>query len=317
MAEKLTAVIDKSLFHEICELSHSEKSDAWRLLLDKYQIIVPFVLLEEILVNAINPGVKSRQSIEAMVADITQLRHCWMDDILEYAFCELVRKQPIEKFIAPPDEFQQRILTLKFDDPLVVRWAEERKADRKVTAQRWKRVQQAIAPKSGFHVVKSEREFFDRVVRPEFVRILKDPSQKLEYLETVLGERFRIRHPESIKEIDTAFADYNEHNFGSFQTTLACLVLRLAYILAPAVRIQRSPGLATEIILNPKTYNQLNNATDEQYVICAQLCARLLTMDQGMRNIAEIFRGVGLWKGQTIFFDSQKPIALQMPFVLV
>src|ERR1700733_9990083 len=131
MAEKLTAVIDKSLFHEICELSHSERSDAWRLLLDKYQIIVPFVLLEEILVNAINPGVKSRQSIESMVADITQLRHCWMDDILEYAYCELVRKQPIEKFIAPPDELQQRILALKFDDPLAVKWAEERKADRK------------------------------------------------------------------------------------------------------------------------------------------------------------------------------------------
>lgn len=50
---KSTAIIDKSLLHEVSELPKQEREDFWKLLLGKYFVVVPFILLEEIIVNAI------------------------------------------------------------------------------------------------------------------------------------------------------------------------------------------------------------------------------------------------------------------------
>jgi hypothetical protein len=145
---------------------------------------------------------------------------------------------------------------------------------------------------------------------------LEEVQKKHEMLEAILGKTFRSRHCDSVREIDEAFASYSKDNFTSFPFTLNCLTVRLAYVLAPIVRI-RTPGDAEpRTILRPKRQDQDNNWADEQYVISALVCKRLLTMDKGMRNIANIFRANGLWKGEVVFIDSSKPLSGQIPGLL-
>jgi hypothetical protein len=308
--QKPTAVLDKSFFQEICKLVLPSRNEIWKTLFQKYQPVIPFILLEEIVVNAVNPGGIPKEQIETMVSDIRQLRACWMDDVLEYSFRELILRQQIAKLIAPPDHIQKMFLALDINDPEARKWADERKRDGKTVAQRWKNLQQTIAP-SGFHIVGSDKEFLQSVVLPEFLKILKNPAAKKEYLESVLGEKFRQRHPNSLKDIETAFDEYTEKNYELFPVTRICLVLRLVYLLAPVVRIQPSSNTTAAAILSSRTNRQINNSADEQYVASAQLCDRLITRDRGMKNVAEIFRNVGLWPGQTIFFDSQTTLISQ------
>jgi len=311
--QKPTAIIDKSFLHEVSELSHQERKDVWRAILDKYILVVPFILLEEILVNAINPGTVPKGHIQMMVTDVIQLRPFWMDDIVEYAFRELILGHPITKLIGVPKDMQRMLLELNLIDPDVVNWAQGRKGDRKAVIKQWKNLQQIISPPGGYRIVAGEKEFYQKIFG-EFLNIVKNPHVKMEYLEVVLGERFRKRHPASASEIEKAFKEYDDKNCSSFHVTRICLMLRLIYILAPIIRIQNASNQNLRPILNAG--NQINNFADEQYVACALLCDRLLTMDQEMKNVADIFHHAGVWPGQAVFFDPQRPVAAQIQSVL-
>jgi hypothetical protein len=59
--EKLTAVIDKSLFQEICSESETERNFFWNELFNRYQIVIPFALVEEIWTNLAKPNIKKIQ----------------------------------------------------------------------------------------------------------------------------------------------------------------------------------------------------------------------------------------------------------------
>jgi hypothetical protein len=315
--DKPTAVIDKSLFHEICRLPAKETRDSiWDSLTGFYQIFLPLMLVEEVVVNIVKPGDIPRQEIEMMASNVLQLRPCWMDDVSEYAFRELVERQPLGKLAAPSDELQRKLLAAKSDDPELIKWVKERKVARKATATRWKAEQKRLAPAAGFYVVKSEQEFFERVVKREFLRHLDDPQKKQDLLETILGDTFRFRHPDATQEIDAAFAQYDKVTFKSFPFTHNCLTVRLAYVLAPIVRIQNVTDSEPRTILKAKRRDQDNNWADEQYVVSALICERLLTMDTGMRNIANVFQANRLWRGQTVFFDAKDQLSDQIPALL-
>jgi hypothetical protein len=317
---KPTAVIDKSLFHEICKLPAKETRDSiWASLTGKYQIVVPLMMVEEVLVNVVKPGDIPPQEVQMMASDVLQLQPCWIDDVSEYAFRELVQRRPLGKFIPPPDELQQKLLASKSDDPALIKWVEERKAARKATAMQWKTEQERLAPACGFYVVKSEQEFFERAVKAEFLHHLDDPQKKQDMLETILGKTFRFRHSGADQEIDAAFAHYGKNTFKSFPFTHNCLTARLAYVLAPIVRIQTPADSEPQMILCPKRRAQDNNWADEQYVISALIFDRLLTMDKGMKNIANFFKANRLWKGQTIFFApaDEKDLPSQITSLLV
>jgi len=315
---KPTAVIDKTLFHEICQDPCQRKREFyWSCLHERYQVVVPFILIEEVLVNMVRPGGIEEPVLKRMGEQLIILRSCWIDDVFEYAFRELVQRQPLGKFVAPPDGLQQALLALARDDPKLVKWVEDRKLLRKATAAKWKAEQRRLAPSSGFVMVKSEQEFFERAVKREFLSALVDPQKKWDMLETIIGKTFRHSHPESTKQIDEAFAEYTEATFSTFPFTLNCLTTRLTYVLAPAVRIQTARDTEPQIILRPKRRDQDNNWADEQYVVSALVCDRLLTMDAGMRNVANIFHVSRLWNGQTIFIEPGEDLAGQIPRLLV
>ena len=315
--DKPTAVIDMSLFREICGLPAKETRDSiWDSLTSKYQIVVPLMLVEEVLVNILKPGTIPPQDVQMMASDVLQLQPCWIDDVSEYAFRELVQRQPLGKLLQPPAELQQKLLASKIDDPELIGWVERRKAERKATATQWRTEQKKLAPATGFSVVTSEQEFFERAVKREFLKALESAQEKHGMLEAILGKTFRSRHPDSVREIGEAFVSYSKDNFASFPFTLNCLTVRLAYVLAPIVRIQTPRDAEPRIILCPKRQDQDNNWADEQYVISALVCERLLTMDKGMRNIANIFRANGLWRGEVVFIDASKPLSGQIPGLL-
>ena len=136
----------------------------------------------------------------------------------------------------------------------------------------------------------------------EFWGHLDDAQKKQDLLETILGKTFRSRHPDAQQEIDAAFAQYGKDTFKVFPFTFNCLTVRLAYVLAPIVRIRTPTDSEPRMILKPKRRDQDNNWADEHYVLSALVCDRLLTMDKGMRNIANLFQANRRWKGQTIFF---------------
>jgi hypothetical protein len=315
--DKPTAVIDKSLFHEICKLPSKEVRDSlWDSLMANYQVVVPLMLLEEVLVNVVRPGDIPAQEVQTMASDILQLQSCWVDDVFEYAFRELVQGQPLGKLVAPPAELQKQLLASRTDDPELIQWVEGRKAARKATAKQWKTEQERLAPATGFCLLSSEQEFFKRAVMREFLNRLEDPQKKQDMLEAIVGKTFRLRHPDSGRQIDQAFAQYSKDNFTSFPVTFNCLAVRLAYVLAPIVKIQAPGGPEPRIILRPKRRDQDNNCADEQYVISALICNRLLTMDAGMNNIMNIFRASQRWNGHTVFFDASKPLNGQIPCLL-
>ena len=286
---KPTAVIDKSLFHEICKLPAKETRDSiWKALTGKYQIVVPLIMVEEVLVNIVRPGEIPPQDIEMMVSDVLQLQPCWIDDVFEYAFRELVQRQPFEKPVAPPAELLQRLLAAKSNDPELIKWVEERKPARKATATQWIAEQKKLVPATGFYVVKNEQEFFEEAVKMAFFCHLDDPQKKQDMLETILGETFRFRHPDAIQKIDTAFAHYGKDTFKSFPFTFNCLTVWFAYFLAPIFQIQTASDSEPRMILKPGRPDQDNNLADLQYVVSALICDRLLTRDKGMRNIASV-----------------------------
>jgi len=92
---KQSAVIDKSLFHELCMYPDvKERERLWHELHLKYQLVVPLMLIEETLVNAVAPGKKSLDEVERLIEQVVLHRTCWLDDIHEIVFRDLVRRTP-------------------------------------------------------------------------------------------------------------------------------------------------------------------------------------------------------------------------------
>lgn len=251
-----------------------------------------------------------------MASDLLQRQQWWVEDAHEIAFQELVKQQPLRKLPAPSDERIRGLLALKPDDSRLIQVVEKRKVSRKETATKWKKAQSKLAP-AGFVVATSEKEFFQRTVMREFVLALHEPTKKKELLETILGKNFRTRHQECVNEIEEAFSKYSLETFALFPVVRNCLTVRLAYFFGPSVRIQTPTDSEPQIILKSDRRDQDNNVADEQYVITALMCDRLLTRDKGMRNIANIFQANGLWKGQTIFIDPGIGLDGQIPELLV
>jgi|GEM_PF-981606 len=312
--QKTTAVIDKSVFQRVCEEPAAERERYFNALLARYQLIVPAVLIEEVLVNLVEPGDKDPLAIEEMVAKLIELRSCWMDDVHEIAFRELVNKEVITKFPAPSDEFLEGLFSLKRNDPELLNSIEKRKADKKEDVGQWKLGQLKLTPNTQLKKVDSGKSFFGRIILPVFARNMDDSAMRRELLDEILGKPFRRLHPDSGKKIDEAFGQYNSQSFTRFPRTHDCLIARLCYYLAPtAIIVSPTEPRGRKII---KGGEQTNSVQDEHYVIAALMCDRLLTGDFGMRSIIQVFRDIGRWRGRTIFFDPNEDLASQIPQLL-
>ena len=94
--EKPTAIIDKSLLQRICD--PTEKTEHYsELLQQKYRLIAPLILHEEIWDNLIQPPQgKPLAAFQKMVELLTAIQPHWMEDVLEISYLEIVAGKSLE-----------------------------------------------------------------------------------------------------------------------------------------------------------------------------------------------------------------------------
>src|ERR1700694_5155891 len=136
---KPSAVIDKSLFHELCKIPDTKASEAiWHQLHHKYQLVIPLILSEETVVNAVTPGTKALAEVQRLVDQVAAHSSCWLEDMYEIAFSELVEGRPLT---APPplaDPVASELFRLRLDNEPLRAWVKQRREDTRTTHVRWK-----------------------------------------------------------------------------------------------------------------------------------------------------------------------------------
>jgi len=309
-----TTVIDKSMLQAICEQPPAKLDTCFKLLLGRYVLVVPSILVEEVWVNLASPSPAKRPEVtENMVECLLHLQNAWIAEPLDIAFAELVKRESIEILPKPPLHVMNSFSTLRRDNPALKKWMHERKElHKKIILQRAQDHTQILNPNEAAQIA-SEEEFFGKFIRPKFEEMLSDPTRKHELLEGVLGLAFRARYPDCSNEIDAAFESYSLETFDRYHATFNCIMSALFYFYAPLCKIG-----GTNKIIGRGFKHQKGNLNDEKYVQSALLCARLATRDEGMRNIMELFRSCGLWNGQTIFTSPgpSQNLSLELPRAL-
>jgi hypothetical protein len=130
-----SAVLDKSVVHRSAEQVPEHQIQIWNHLHTHFQIVIPSILIEEIIVNVADPGPLQWSVVQEMMRCLLRIQPCWMDDVFEIAYREMVQQQPLTTLPAFPVEFAKPILRLKPDDQELLKWARDRKSDRVITAQ--------------------------------------------------------------------------------------------------------------------------------------------------------------------------------------
>jgi hypothetical protein len=310
---KPSAVIDISLLRAICEQPSDKLDQCFNTLLKRYVLVAPSILVDEVWVQRATTSVESAEVIENMVACLLHLRDAWIDEPLEISFIELVKRQPIDILPQPPKQVSDSFFTLRPDDPALGKWVKQRlKRQKEIIRDRVREHAKVFDTQASVRLA-SEQDFFDRFMRPKFEEMVSDPTRRRRLLEGVLGLAFRARHPESSKEIDTAFDEYSPASYDRYPVTLNCIMAAMFYWYAPLCKVALPNGSARKIT-GRAFGDQRNNLYDEMYVQSALLCARLATRDEGMRNIMELFRASGLWNGQTVFIEpnSNQDLAVEL-----
>ncbi|HEY0550797.1 MAG TPA: hypothetical protein VGF13_14430, partial [Verrucomicrobiae bacterium] len=229
-----------------------------------------------------------------------------------------VKQESIEVLPQPPEKVMNCFLTLRADDHGLVTFAAERLKQRKIQIHRQIGAQDQILPVGQFAYVTDEQDFVEKYIRNKFVEALENPVRKRKLLDLIFGEKFRSRHSDWSKEIDTAFDSYSLATFDQFHATFNCIMSRMFYFYAPLCRVTGLHHEAMDGIIGRTFKKQRSNLVDEKYVQSALLCSRLLTGDKEMRNVAALFKANDLWNGQTVFIDLDKSKSLrtQIPHVL-
>jgi hypothetical protein len=213
-------------------------------------------------------------------------------------------------------EFVQRLLNLKKNNPELKKWADERRLDKREIIRQRIEGQNLMIPAGEFKEVETEKAFFKKLAST-IGSILQEPEKKNELLETILGAHFRGRHPDDCGLIDEAFARFNHETFATYPLTLNLLVARLFYVYAPLVKIRATPDASLYKLVARGGGDQRNNLEDEQYIVAALMCHRLLTADRGMKAMMKVFKDGGFTRCETIFIDRDVPFDDQIPQLLV
>src|SRR5437879_5268598 len=95
--EKKSALVDNSFFQPI--FSHPSESDRRRFLeelTNRYRLVIPFILIEEVFIGLARPKSPERARVLLMIARfLAGNSSCWIDDEIEIVFKELVLRAPV------------------------------------------------------------------------------------------------------------------------------------------------------------------------------------------------------------------------------
>jgi hypothetical protein len=314
---KPTVVIDKSFFQSVCSAPKNERDLHWKEIANRYQIIIPFILVEEIWTNLAKLGSKNPFVVMEMVKTLREMLACWIDDEVEIAFKELVQKRRIKTFPPPSREIVTRLWNTKPSDPALSDWLDDKQRLKEQALRERKQWHDSILPAGKFLTIKDEADLFNQYVRRLFMDILDSRERTKVLLEKLFGATFRQRHPNFKRRIENAFSNYTKTNFKQYPVTLSYIMAGMFYFYAPLCRVQPTPNATPRKIIGRKFSEQRNNFADQSYVACALICDRILTQDEGMANIMQAFKKCSMWRGEVLFINPRQPLNAQLPRLLV
>jgi hypothetical protein len=297
--QKPVAIPDKSFLHELCLLPESKQSEALLRIEEKVRFVFPPIFIEELIASARGKQPPYPPEVVAMGRIVFERANHWLDDIYEVSFRELVLGQQfigagIAVPMAPP-EYCNRVKALNIQDPEAIKWADERKGSLKQNRQSWRR---GHAEYRDYKAVSyaNDAEFFE-ALRQHFSLCLSNNALRNEFLENVLGDRFRALHADEAKAIAAAFQGYTEKSFSRYPVTTMLLFVRHVYWV----------GAVSPIGPNKKTQANFltmdaDNFADADYVASAQLCDQLITRDESMAKVAGLIHQNGLWPGGRVVY---------------
>jgi hypothetical protein len=316
-----TAVIDKSVFQRIAELPSKHRKATWDELHSHFQVVIPFVLVEEILVNRGNPEPIPPRVAETMFREVMKMDHWWIDDEPGSAFEELVEGKRTNLLKPVPNEFVQRAAGFSPRSPAYLEFLETRQQEaERLFEQRLKlqdeaaewRMKQKFDGEEWFEendhlycLVPTEKAFFEKFVSPGFHARDKYDGLWYEMLNHSLGERMRSRFPRRAADIERALRGVTSKVLFECKMTFRIVAAKSFYFWAPLVRVGKSRRDNQTIIGRGKSA-QRNNITDESYVAATLLCHTVLTRDKGMAKMADCFGRVGLWFGKPTYLPAQE-----------
>lgn len=148
------------------------------------------------------------------------------------------------------------------------------------------------------------------------LQALSKPVSKIELLETFFGSALINHRPDLEAEIRAALDRVNDSNINEFKFSRNYLITSLVYLFGPITKVLAGPSGKRQPIKVLDRQDQRNNLEDQEYVVSAFLCGRLLTGDRPMANVMEMFQGAGLWPGKTIWIDRNKDLGGQLANLL-
>src|SRR5258706_16110230 len=118
---KPTVVIDKSFFQAVCSAPKTERELFWKDISNRYQIVIPFILVEEVWTNLAKLGNKNPFVVMEMVLALREMLACWIDDETEIIFQELIQRKRIKTFPPPSQAVVITFWNTKPSDPAFFR----------------------------------------------------------------------------------------------------------------------------------------------------------------------------------------------------
>lgn len=311
------AIVDKNVVQAICGLDESARLTLWNELKLRYRIVLPWILIEEVWMNYVNPGpddkVERLRVVQNMINLLANTPELWLEDEVELAFQELViRKRALDAFPAVSKDTFEFMCGLSGDTPGLKQWAEQRRVQGKALQNHIRELQNSGIPPGKFNEVKTGADILRRCVFVEFRRVFGDPTRAFECLRNVFGERFISKRQNYSKRVDRAFRRYTPKTYQRFPLTTRILWALMFYDYAPLFHIH-TPSVNRPIL---KRRNQGRNYADSRYIANALMFDRLITRDKGMADAMSCFIEAGVWSGKVIYLPHQKKIEEQIPMLL-
>lgn len=311
---KKSAIVDKSFLGRV--FSHNPSEERERFLdelLRSYSIVVPFILIEEIVIDMARPKTEKRARIARMMANFLAAHPAkWIDDEIQIVFQELILNQPIRPLPPLPKELIDKITAQRADDAELVSLVSRLGVQKYETVIERKTFQDGLVPQGNEKCFESLAAFMKEEIYPFFWTKLNDPSARHGMLEAYFGKHLRRSHPDLNAKIDAAFDAYGPDNVDRFPLTTAWLIVHLTYMRAPLVKIGPDRQRRSLPCLIGRGKGQINDDSDERYVAAAMMCNRILTCDEGMKNVVEAIRAGGNWSGEVVYFHPEEDLLAQI-----
>ena len=268
-------VVDKSVFQRLCELPNPQERDSLSAeIYKRYEIVIPFALIEEVAVNWGKSGGTPLNSL--MASELVRMEKYWMEDLSESSYLELIEGH---RFSTPPqlNENTRRGVRSFFQSeaPEFKPFVAERKQLDQETIDQWKLAQAKIVSAGTVLNLKSNAELIQGPAVALIQAAFEIPAQKMGLLEGVFGDSFRKRHPERWDSITAAFEALTLEELLTFPIARNCVLARMIYWIGPIFVVTSNDNLRRKVVKNDK-----DNFADECYVAAALCCHRIITRDK-------------------------------------